>query len=96
MSTRTCTGGSPVHRAPTPLPAWRQVVLAALTIAWQRVTRQPRPLAYCQRMAGFPARHPESLTRRLSRRDERWLAQLQARLWGAGEIPAVTDTWRLS
>jgi hypothetical protein len=83
-----CTGG-PGPRAPRPLPRWRQVLLGMATAAWRVITCQ-RALAAAPGLTGQPPYHPESMTRRLPRRHERWLAAIDRQEWPDGACGDMT------
>jgi hypothetical protein len=86
---RVCTGGPGPRPSRRPLPRWHRVLLGAATAAWRVVTRS-RPLATAPGLLGQPRHHPESMRRLLSRRHERWLADLDAQLWPDGECADIT------
>ena len=91
--TATCTGGPGGVPRPQPLHRWRRLVLAAAAAAWRMLARQ-RALAGAPQLPGFPARHPESLRKRLPGRHERWLTGLGRQLWPGGEYADITRAYR--
>jgi hypothetical protein len=83
-------GWRPVTERPSrPVQARRRMLAAIRRLARRRADAEWERRA----LAGMPRRHPESLTRPLSRRHERLLARLQAGEWPAREYLAVVDLY---